>query len=140
MSNPSGGSRKSPTSMDTGSASQSPRNSGIDSSAAAAAVGTDSRSNATPKMALQISSDEINVLIYRYLQESGMSSKTMWAKGLKEFSSQSVMKIKSIRHILKFLSPLDLCNGSLISIMCSYICFTPENSAFSPSTYVHDSS
>lgn len=67
MSNPSGGSRKSPTSMDTGSASQSPRNSGVDSSAA----GAESRSKSTPKMALQISSDEINVLIYRYLQESG---------------------------------------------------------------------
>lgn len=78
MSNPSGGSRKSPTSMDTGSASQSPRNSGVDSSAA----GAESRSKSTPKMALQISSDEINVLIYRYLQESGMSSKTMWAKGV----------------------------------------------------------
>lgn len=74
--------------MDTGSASQSPRNSGIDSSAAA---GADSRSNATPKMALQISSDEINVLIYRYLQESGMSSKTMWTKGLSELVPHSVM-------------------------------------------------
>ena len=92
MSNPSGGSRKSPTTMDTGSASQSPRNSGIDSSAAA---GADSRSNATPKMALQISSDEINVLIYRYLQESGMSSKTMWTiRPLRVSSSYSVMNIQ----------------------------------------------